>query len=109
MPMYLGQYTLSVAALEQLTSQPEDRSEAVRDTLEQLGGKLHGFFYCLGDYDGVMLYELPDDTAAAAFAMATSSSGYVENARTTRLMNVEEAIEAMRVAGGINYAPPGNV
>ena len=47
-----------------LRKNPQDRTEAVRVLVEQYGGRLLAFYYCFGEYDGVLLLEAPDDLAA---------------------------------------------
>jgi len=44
--------------------------------------------------------------SAAAFSMAAAAGGAVKAVKTTPLMSMEEAIEAMRKAGGAGYRPP---
>lgn len=51
--------------------------------------------------------ELPDNASAAALAMAIGAGGAVRDYKTTILMSMDEAIEAMRKAGGAGYRPPG--
>ena len=51
--------------------------------------------------------ELPDNTDAAAFAMAVYAGGAVKAFKTTPLLSVEEGVEAMRKAQGAGYRRPG--
>jgi uncharacterized protein with GYD domain len=43
--------------------------------IESVGGKLHGFWYAFGEYDGYSLWEAPDNVAMAAVALAISGGG----------------------------------
>ena len=53
MPLYLGRFSYTSDAMKALISQPQDRSAAAREVAESLGGKLLGFWYAFGDFDGV--------------------------------------------------------
>jgi hypothetical protein len=44
----------------------------------------------------------------AAISMAIASSGAFKSFHTTVLLTPEEAVEAMRRAGSIEYQPPGS-
>jgi uncharacterized protein with GYD domain len=59
-----------------------------------------------GEYDIVGVLELPENTDAAAFAMAVAAGGAARAFKTTPLLSVEEGIEAMRKAREAGYRPP---
>jgi len=71
-----------------------------------MGGKLVSLHYSFGEHDGVILSEVPDDTSAAALAIAAVSAGHVRSIRTTRLFTAAEAVAAMKKAGSAAYKPP---
>ena len=75
--------------------------------MEGLGGKLETFDHAFGDYDVVAIAELPDNASAAAIAMAAGAGGAVRAVKTTVLLSMSEAVEAMRRAGTVGYTPPG--
>ena len=56
-----------------------------------------------GDYDIVALLDMPDNTSAAAFAIAASGGGSCKTVKTTPLLSVEEGTEAMKKAGSSGY------
>ncbi len=107
MPLYMTQFSYTPEAWGALLRNPEDRSEALRRLAEQLGGKLVNLYYAFGDFDGVFISEAPDDVTAAAAILAAVSPGHVKATKTTRLLTVEEAMEAMRKAGSVTYRGPG--
>ena len=74
---------------------------------DSLGGKLLGFWYAFGEFDGVVLMEAPDNASAAAVAMAVGASGAVSEIETTVVLDMDEAQEAMRTAAAATYRPPG--
>jgi hypothetical protein len=48
---------------------------------------------------------MPDNTSAAAFALAVAAGGTVGSYKTTVLLPPEEAVEAMRKAAESSYQP----
>ncbi len=108
MPLYLGRFSYTADAIKALLSQPEDRSAAAREVAETLGGKLEGFWYAFGEFDGVFLMEAPDNATAAALAMAVGAGGALSGVETTVLLDMDEAQEAMRKAAAATYRPPGS-
>ena len=93
--------------ISDLVKNPQDRAAAVRPLIEGLGGKLESFDYAFGDYDAVVIVELPDNVSMVAASMAVGASGAIRSLKTTVLIPVDEAVEAMRKAGAVGYRPPG--
>ena len=60
-----------------------------------MGGKLIGFYMCMGEYDYVGIAEATSDEVAMAFLMALGAGG---NVRTTTLRAFSEA-EVAKVIG----------
>jgi uncharacterized protein with GYD domain len=108
MPLYLSRFSYTTDAVKALVNQPVDRSSAAREVAESLGGKLLGFWYAFGEFDGVFLMEAPDNASAAALAMAVGAGGALSNIETTVLLDMDEAQEAMRKAAAATYRPPGS-
>jgi uncharacterized protein with GYD domain len=106
MALYMIQGTYTAEAWATMTKSPQDRSVPVRQATQKLGGQLVGFYYCFGEYDAVVLLELPDDNAALATAMAAVSPGHLKAIKTTKLFTVEETMEAMRSAGSLAFQGP---
>jgi uncharacterized protein with GYD domain len=106
MPLYMTQFSYTAEAWAALAKNPQDRSQTIEALCEKLGARLVGLYYCMGEYDGVVLGEAPDDTTAIALAIASVSPGHVKAIRTTRLISVAEALEAMRKAGSVTYHAP---
>ena len=86
---------------------PEDRREAARKCIESVGGKLHGFWYAFGAYDGYNLWEAPDNISMAAVAIALGGGGALSKIETTSLLTVEETLDALGRAQAVAYRPPG--
>jgi uncharacterized protein with GYD domain len=108
MPLYLGRFSYTTDAMKALLDEPQDRSAAAREVAESLGGKLLGFWFAFGEFDGVFLMEAPDNASAAALAMAVGAGGALSEVETTVLLEMDEAQEAMRKAAAATYRPPGS-
>jgi uncharacterized protein with GYD domain len=106
MPLYMIQFSYTSEAWAALAKNPENRAEGISALAQKMGGRLVDVYYCFGEYDGVVLAELPNDTAATATVIAAVAPGHVKATRTTRLMTVNEAMAAMKQAGGVAYAAP---
>jgi uncharacterized protein with GYD domain len=107
MPFYLVQFSYTEQAVAHLVHHPQNRIEAVRPAFEEAGVTIRDSWLAFGDYDVILVIEAPGNAQAAAVAMAVTAGGAVRNYKTTPLMTWEEGIEAMRVAGGSEYRPPG--
>ncbi len=108
MPLYLGRFSYTTDAMKALLSQPQDRSAAAREVAESLGGKLHGFWFAFGEFDGAFLLEAPDNASAVALAMAVGAGGAVSDLETTVLLDMDEAQDAMRKAAAATYRSPSD-
>jgi uncharacterized protein with GYD domain len=106
MAFYLVQVVYKDTATKSLIMRPQTREDVISKTCESLGGKLHSFFFAFGEYDVVAIAELPDNAAAAAFALGTASKGAVSKIHTTVLLTAAEGLEAMKKAQQIDYASP---
>ena len=65
------------------------RGEAAMAETNKLGIKINEEFWTMGAYDGVVLFEAPDDETMTAFACKVSSLGNVRT-QTMRAFRKEE-------------------
>jgi uncharacterized protein with GYD domain len=107
MALYLTRFSYTPETWATMTKNPEDRREAARQYIESAGGKLHGFWFAFGEYDGYNLWEAPDNVSMAAVAIAISSGGALSKFETTPLLTVEEMLEGLTRAQSIAYRSPG--
>ena len=107
MPLYLSRFSYTPETWARMSDNPEDRREAARTYIESVGGKLHGFWYAFGSYDGYNLWEAPDNTSMAAVALAITGGGALSSFETTVLLTVDEMLEALRKAETVQYRAPG--
>ena len=106
MPHYLGQFTYHRKTWAALAKQPEDRAEVVARAMERVDARLLSFYYCHGKYDGLMIFEAPDDVVAEAVAIAGVGAGHLKDLEVIRLLSMEEARSAMQLAGRANLPVP---
>jgi len=107
MALYLTRFSYTAETWARFMKNPEDRREAAKTYIESVGGKLHGFWYAFGSFDGYNLWEAPDNVSMAAVAIAISGGGALSKIETTPLLSVEETLEALRSAQKIKYQAPG--
>jgi len=107
MALYMTQFSYTGEAWSTLAKQPADRRAGLQALFDRLGGRLIELYYSFGDYDGVVLFEAPDDTAAVASLVAVLGPGHVKAIKTTKLLSVEDTMDALQRAGELSYAGPG--
>ena len=108
MALYMTQFSYTTDAWAALVKNPSDRSKAVAALMEKVGGKLINMYYCFGDYDGVFIFEAPDDVSTTAGILAALGPGHVKTIKTTKLLSVEDTMAAMRKAASISYSAPSS-
>jgi uncharacterized protein with GYD domain len=108
MPAYLMRFSYTPETWSRLIQNPEDRRDAARAYIEQVGGSLLGFWYGFGKYDGYAIFEAPDNVSVAGAVLAIASGGALSSVETTVLLTVEETLEALQKSSGIEYRPPGD-
>ena len=107
MAFYLMRFSYTPETWSKLMQNPEDRRDAARAYIEQVGGTLHGFWYGFGKYDGYAIFEAPDNVSLAGVVLAITAGGALSSVETTALMTVEETLEALTKARDISYRRPG--
>jgi len=107
MSVYLMRFAYTPETWARLMQDPEDRRDAARAYVEQVGGALLGFWYGFGEYDGYAIFEAPDNAAMAGVVLAIAAGGALASVETTVLMTVEETLAALETGRGIGYRRPG--
>jgi uncharacterized protein with GYD domain len=81
------------------------RREAVEKLAADMGGTVESFYFGFGEGDAYVTIDLPDNSSAAALAMAVGASGMV-SCRTVVLLTPEEVDRAAQAK--LTYRPPGS-
>lgn len=108
MPLYMleSAYT-SESWATQVRDQPNP-VERIRPLVEACGGRLESLYYAFGEYDIILIVEMPDDESAAALALAANAGGSLRAGRTRKLLTVDQGLASMRKANEASrdYTPP---
>jgi uncharacterized protein with GYD domain len=92
-----------------LIANPEDRSAALRTTVEEAGGTLEAVYYMFGREDGFVIVDMPDSAAAAAMSLVVNSTGALAHLETRELIPASDLAAVLDGAARIKgtYHPPG--
>jgi uncharacterized protein with GYD domain len=80
------------------------RRDTINKVIQNMGGSMEAFYFAFGDDDVYVIADLPNNSAAAAVALAVNSSNAVRLS-TVVLMTPEEVDEATKQS--VDYRPPG--
>jgi uncharacterized protein with GYD domain len=103
---YLVQASYTSDALAALVKSPQDREAGFRKLVERLGGTVEAFYWAQGEFDLVVVVDVPDAETANALALAAISPGHAKSYRTTPLFTNAEMLRSMAKAGGGAYQAP---
>jgi uncharacterized protein with GYD domain len=106
MALSMIQFSYKSEAADKLIQKPEDRSISVKRLIEKLGGRLIGFYYCFGEYDGIALVDMPDTKSLLAASMVSFAGGATSKIKTTPLISVKDAMAAMKKSAGLRLPQP---
>jgi uncharacterized protein with GYD domain len=105
MPKYLLEVSYTAEGLKGLQKEGgSGRTTAVTNAVKTAGGKLEALYWSLGEYDCILVVDLPDTVSASALATGISATGLVRS-KTTVLLTAEEMDAAMKKS--IAYRGPG--
>ena len=108
MPLYMYQAAYAAESWAAQMKNPENRVDSVgRKVCEAAGGKLVGGWLCFGDYDLVIIADVPDNESMAAIALAVGSGGAIKASKTTVLMTGAQGVTALNKAAAVakGYSP----
>ena len=102
MSLYMYEAAYTAESLAAQLKNPQNRADSVgRAACAAVGGKLVGSWYCFGDYDLIIIADVPDNESMAAIALAIAAGGAVRSAKTTVLMSGAEAVAGMKKADAV--------
>src|SRR5947209_20238702 len=78
------------------------RSSGDRGCWREVGGWL-----CMGEYDAVLIADVPDIESMAAIALAVAAGGALKSGKTTPLMTGDQGVTALKKATTVakSYRP----
>jgi uncharacterized protein with GYD domain len=102
MPVFITQGRYTRDAIQGMLHKPEDRAEAVSRLLAKSGGRLLALYFTFGEYDFVLIADMPNETAMAAAMLTAAASGGVTDLKTCLAMTSTEATGAFAAAGDLS-------
>jgi uncharacterized protein with GYD domain len=82
LPLYMAQFAYISEAWAAFMQHSEDRTPVIEDLAERLGCRFQAFYYSLGEYDGFVILDAPNETAVTAFILASMAPGHVRATKT---------------------------
>jgi uncharacterized protein with GYD domain len=108
MPLFMYQAAYTSESWAAQIKNPQNRVEAVgRQACEAVGGKLVGGWLCFGEYDLILIADVPNLESMAGIALAVAAGGAVKASKTTPLMTGTQGIDALKKADAVakTYKP----
>ena len=99
MTIYISQGRYTAAAIRAMTTEPEDRSEAIAELLAAVGGRLIGWYLTLGRYDWLIIAEAPDERTLVSTVLAAAAGGSLSDITTTVALSAQDTVKAFGQAG----------
>ncbi len=96
--LYLSHYILLINWTEQGISkikETSDRYNSFKSSVEKAGGKLVGGYYTFGEYDLVLIIEVPNDEAVLSLMLKVGSYGNVRT-KTLKAFTAEEGMKIVK-------------
>ena len=106
-PRYWAKITHSIPRRSQIKN-PQNRIEQVgRAATEAAGGKFIGGWLCMGEFDAVLIADVPNIESMAALALAVAAGGALKSGKTTPLMTGDQGVTALKKAATVaqTYRP----
>jgi len=107
---YVIFYRYSDASVKAMTENPQDRSAQIMKLYESFGGKVESIYWFPtgGEWDGMVIGQLPDDVTAEAVSLYVRANGSLASGQTTAALTAEEFKAAMEKAKSVKsaYTPP---
>jgi len=105
MPKYLFKASLSTEGVAGVRAEGGTaRRASAKSAIEAIGGTLESFYFAFGDDDVIVICDLPNNEAAAGFALEVAASGRV-SVSTSVLITPEEMDRAREQKSG--WRAPG--
>ena len=101
MPIFITQGCYTREAVKGMLVKPEDRADAVSRLLAKAGGRLIGHYLTFGEFDFLLIAEMPGETQMAAALLVAAASGGVTNLRTSLAMTSTDATGAYAAAADL--------
>ncbi|MDH3742829.1 MAG: GYD domain-containing protein [Hyphomicrobiales bacterium] len=108
MALYMYQAAYSAESWAAQMKNPQNRVESIgRQVCEAAGGEFIGGWLCFGEYDLVIIADVPDNESMSAIAIAVGSAGAIKASKTTALLTGDQGVAALEKANAVAgaYSP----
>ena len=85
---YLTLVNFTPQGIAQISESPR-RAAAFRNSIEQAGGRVLGMYWTIGEFDGTVIFEVPDEETATALLLDVGRRGFVRT-KTLRAWDATE-------------------
>lgn len=108
MAKYAVFFRFTSAAVKGLMEHPSDRAAVVAGLCEAAGGRMESYYLMFGAWDGFVIAEVPDSSAAAAVSLAVTSTGSFAALETHELIEAGDLGGILAKSSSLTYIPPGS-
>jgi uncharacterized protein with GYD domain len=111
MPTFVTQGRLTREYVKSGLAKPEDRHAAIAKLCEEAGGRLISLYFTLGQYDFLLISDMPDARAAARIGLAATGGGglkVLSPLRPSRLLRRKSYLRAQERSPTSRWARPNN-
>lgn len=95
MAKYAIFFTYSSDTWARMIKSPGDRTAAVRQMADSMGGSLESIYWMFGTHDGIVIADVPDSISAAALSVAVGSAGAFKQLETHELFTQEQLSQTL--------------
>jgi uncharacterized protein with GYD domain len=109
MAKYAIFFTYSSDTWARMIKNPGDRTAAVRQLADSVGGSLESAYWMFGAHDGFVVVDVLDSVRAAALSVAVGSTGSFKDLETHELFTQDQLGQMLSHAKDATqaYQPPG--
>jgi uncharacterized protein with GYD domain len=108
MAKYVIFFTYTSEAWARMIQSPGDRTAAVRQLTDSVGGSVESVYWMFGAQDGLVVFDVPDSISAAALSVAVGSTGSFKSLETHELLSQEQlgqVLSRSKIAAQAYQAP----
>ena len=98
MPHFLIRWGCTAEGGTSLARDPRERVTATGLLARSFDGEMKSYFFALGEWDGIGIFEFPDTVQASAFVLHLRGTGRFARIEATQLLTPEEGETALHVA-----------
>ena len=109
MAKYVIFFSYTSEAWARMIQSPGDRTAAVRQLTDSVGGSMECAYWMFGAQDGLVIFDVPDSVSAAAVSVAVGSTGSFKSLETHELLSQEQLSQVLSRSktAAQAYRPPG--